>query len=404
MRRVRLDKWSFIAGVTCHKLLLNSPAGGWFPALRKLTWRITASDLPYANLFFSQGLEEVSIFVPWLLGNSSAPPDVLSAVASAISSLPTSTLQSLVITLSPNEGPWPYFKDSISSLVLRCGSSLTEFTSPVPLSDAAVDHLIRLPHLRTWRIGGPPPSYSASPSPLEFPPLTKLTLGGGAVREWLSLFRHLERSVSGTQGMTPLSKVKGSLESLNIEQFPDPIVDPPFASTIQTFRNLVNLGVAVKCYVESREAQCAFKLNNNGVAELATVLSRLEHLNLGQPCSENTCSTTVACLLRISAFCVKLRKLEIHFNTTNIVDDFKNLSGDPRFQELRSLPRCPLTHLGVWKTPLTLDDPDFETVANGMVDIFPSLQSCSGAEGVWRKLNLRIAGLRAIRIFPTCHQ
>lgn len=69
------------------------------------------------------------------------------------------------------ELPWAYLKDSFSSVALRCGPSLLEFTSPVPLSDAAINHLIRLPHLRTWRVEGPPPNYSAS----SLPPLSHLS-------------------------------------------------------------------------------------------------------------------------------------------------------------------------------------------------------------------------------------
>jgi len=45
------------------------------------------------------------------------------------------------------------------------------------------------------------------------------------------------------------------------------------------------------------------------------------------------------------------RRLEIHLNTTNIIDDFKNISEDYLFQELRSLPRCTLTHLHTDRIP-----------------------------------------------------
>ena len=143
--------------------------------------------------------------------------------------------------------PWSYFKDSLSSVVLRCGPSLMEFTSTVPLSDTAVNHLIQLPHLRAWSIGVPPPTYSVPSLPLIFPPLTESALWGDAVSGWLPFFRRLEHEGSAAQGVAPLSMVKGSLESLEIEQFPDPIIDTSFVFTIQTFRNLVNLNVTAKC-------------------------------------------------------------------------------------------------------------------------------------------------------------
>jgi len=92
--------------------------------------------------------------------------------------------------------------------------------------------------------------------------------------------------------------------------------------------------------------------NNDDVAELATTLSQLESLILGPACSENTCATTVACLLQISVHCIRLEKLAIRFNTTNIVDDFRDISKGHRFQELHSLPRCTLSCLDISQIPL----------------------------------------------------
>ena len=131
---------------------------------------------------------------------SDVPRDLLPVIASTISAVPTSNLELLLIDNTRHRMvPWAHFKDSFSSVVLRCGPSLTQFTSPVPLSDAAVDHLIRLPHLRNWRVEGPPPTYSTSHLPLVFPPLAEFTLVKGAARGWLSLFERLEHGVSATK-------------------------------------------------------------------------------------------------------------------------------------------------------------------------------------------------------------
>ena len=180
--------------------------------------------------------------------------------------------------------------------------------------------------------------------------------------------------------------------------------DTSFTATIQIFRNLCNLNVEVSCHVESGVGQCTFKLNDDDVIEVVMALPRLESLILGQACSENTCATTVACLLPLSVYCVKMRWLEIHFNTSNIVDDFKNISEDPRLQKLRLLPRCPLSRLNVGQMPLTLDEPGFETVVNGMDDIFPSMRCCTETEGIWTELDGRIAGFREMRALQTGHQ
>ena len=98
--------------------------------------------------------------------------------------------------------------------------------------------------------------------------------------------------------------------------------------------------------------------------------------------------------LPISVSCPKLDEMEIHFNTTNIVGDLKNLLEDPRFQTLRSLPRCSLNYLGVRRMPLTIDELGLEAVVNGMIDIFPSLAHCDNVPGDnldWEELSERIA-------------
>ena len=168
--------------------------------------------------------------------------------------------------------------------------------------------------------------------------------------------------------------MRESLHTLNIEYFPNPIIDPSFTSVIKTFRNLIYLDVTTACH----DSQCIFNLNNDDVAELAMALPRLEFLLLGYLCDKNTCATTVACLLQLSVHCARLESLEIHFNTTNIVDDLKNVSEDPRFQELHSLQKCALSCLDVHTLPLTLDKSEFKTVACGMTAIFPNLERCDG--------------------------
>ena len=218
------------------------------------------------------------------------------------------------------------------------------FNSLAPLSDASVNHLIQLLHLRIWHIEGPPPNYSTSSLPLVFPPLTESTLGEGAARGWLSFLGHLEGNASTMQGVTPLSRVKDSLTSLNINDFSYPIIDVSFTTPIQIFRNLVQLWVGVYCPGGEEGGQCTFRLDGDEVAKLAMPLPQLKSLSLGIPCPKNICATTVASLLPISVHCIELEDLAIHFNTTSIVDDFGNISKDPKFRELRSLPRCTLSY------------------------------------------------------------
>ena len=389
-----MDDSSVLGEDTFCKLRLNLPAGGWFPALQGLSWTITKSNTPHTDLFFSPHLKKVTIHVSWSWGKSGVPCDTLSSITSILSALPTATLQILVIGLPPHGVPWADFKELFSSVVLRCGQSLTELTSPAPLSDAAVTHLIQLPHLHTWFTTDPPPNFLPSSSPLGFPPLVQLTLWDNAVCGWLPLFKRLEHAVPTARGVEPLSRMKESLRFLNIRKLYGFIIDISFTSPVQIFRNLVSLNVGARCRDEDGNDRCVFKLNDDSSTKLATALPQLESIFLGHPCSKNTCTTTVACLLQISVHCIKLRNLAIHFNTTNVVDDFKNMSQDPRFQPLRSLPRCPLSRLGVHLTPLTLDEPGVETVAHGMIDIFPSLKYFEGFADAWEEISERITKLR----------
>ena len=381
MHEVRVEERMHLGEETFKKLRLNSPPGGWFPALQDLFWCITESNILYIDLFLSLYLERI------------------------ISVLPTSSRERMSVGIGYKTMPWAQFKDSFSSFILRCGPSFTEYDSPVPLSNAALDHLIHLPHLRTWRIHGPPPTYPASSLPLVFPPLRELTLGEVAACGWLTLgevaacgwlplLRCLEGGASTTRGATPLSKAKELLKVLNVEDISGINIDPSFVSTIRCFRNLVRLNVEDFCHHGYDDRQCIFKLNNDNIIELAMTLTQLEFLLLGYPCPKNTCLTTVACLLPISVHCSELRELEIHFNTTNIVDDFKNTLEDPRFQQLRSLPRCSLTILDVSRMPLSLDESGSNIVAKGMVDIFPSLTCCKGHKEGWSRLTRKIVSIQ----------
>ena len=386
MHQASVDTCSLLGEETYRKLRLNAPVGGWFPALEGLTLCIRRSNLPYLDLFFSPNLKRISISTSW--GGPKFPRSSLPDIASTISPLPTPTLRLLSVHMSDHGILPTYLKDSLSSVILRCGSSFRDFSSSTPLSDAAINHLIHLPHLRTWHTANSPPNYSTSSPPLVFPPLEEFILWEGVAHGWLSLFKRLGDCVSSTQGATPLSGLRESLHTLYIAKFPDPIIDPSFTSVIQTFRNLVDLEVTVNC----RGGQCVFKLNDENVSELAAALPRLSFLFLGPPCDKNTCATTVAWLLQISIHCTRLQTLEIHFNTTNIAYDLKNISEDPLFQESRSLRKCTLSRLNVHKMLLTLDKSAFETVARGMVAIFPDLVRCDGLG----KLERKIAEVRGV--------
>ena len=157
MRRLNLWPWQSLREATLQKLRHNSPASRWFPGLQGLVWPVSRWSIPYIDLFFSPHLRNISIFLSWS-GGSEIPCDVLPAIASAISALPTSALRCLRV-VDNHTASWVGLEDSLSCLVLRCGPSLTMFSSSIPLSNAAMNHLMQLPALCMWYVRCPPPTY-----------------------------------------------------------------------------------------------------------------------------------------------------------------------------------------------------------------------------------------------------
>ena len=390
MRQLWVEGGVALDGETVEKLRLKSPAGGWFPGLRVISWHVTKRNFPYAGLTFSPRLEKVFIFPMW--GRRDCGDSrFIDSVASTISTIPASNLRTLILGTRGCEAfssiPWEVLGDSLSSLVLRCGTPLEAIGSVAPLSDDAMAHLIRLPYLRTLHIEGPPPPYSASLLTLELPALKGCSFGEGAADGWVSLLKRLEGGVPDAKSTTPLFRMKESLRHLKIQDPDGLVIDGSFASLIRTFRNLVQLDVDVYCGDAVKEDRCTFLANDDDVTKLTAALPRLVALLLGHPCSHNTCATTVACLLPISVHCVELERLEIHLNTTDIAGDFRNVLEEPRFQKLRHFPRSPLLVLNVFNTPLALEGPDKLVVATGLVDAFPSLLKVDGGRRSWDDLS-----------------
>jgi hypothetical protein len=397
MRKVQVDGRFIIEKNSREKLIANSPTtGGWFPASRALDWIVNKNSLFPPHLVFSVRLETVSVTM------SKHPGGYCSTLASIISAIPASTLRSLNVR---SDFKSLSISRELSSIISNCESPFTKFVSFVPLENKAVEHLIQLPHLDTLVTVNPPP-FNLGPPPLDhdlpfgpgvplslvFPPLTELIVGTGVVQGWLALFKLLEARVSAANGAMPVSRVKKSLGTL-VGEDPRCPIDASFTSPIRMFRNLVHLDIRARC---NGGFGCAFRLNDNNIAELAMALHQVEYFSLGEPCAQNTCATTVACLLFFSVYCTRLRILTIHFNTTNIVDDFNHALEGSQFRELRLCPRCPLSCLDVHSIPLHLDGPDFETVVNGMVDIFPSLKGCGGGKGIWKELSAKILQFRGV--------
>ena len=78
---------------------------------------------------------------------------------------------------------------------------------------------------------------------------------------------------------------------------------------------------------------CTFHLTDDNLEKLVAALPRLESLQLGVPCSLNSCNTTAASLLSISIYCPGQTVLETHFDNITIVADMRRLfDGGSGFQ------------------------------------------------------------------------
>ena len=77
-------------------------------------------------------------------------------------SLLLTSLELLSITQVYGKGK--IFEDALTSLVCRCGSLLRRPETSVDLSEAAIDHLVRLPNLSHWSTAQEPRRVTPTPT------------------------------------------------------------------------------------------------------------------------------------------------------------------------------------------------------------------------------------------------
>ncbi|KAF9648751.1 hypothetical protein BDM02DRAFT_3186859 [Thelephora ganbajun] len=378
MRRIDLGPDRKISRRTFFVLSRNCPGGVLFPKLEWLLWDINEACiiLTFFRLFFSPSLKRVTSY-----GHSTVsviPQDMLEDLAQIILSFPAS-LEDLSFTCVQGYGG--FLSDEMSSFVCRRGSSLRQFSSNVPLSEAAICHLMQLPSLRSWTIVQKPPQ--TIPTSI-FPPLEQLHFDKPVALPWLHLLTLHRRGVlrNGSASATSHTNIRETLTSIT---YPCSTIDnSTLPSSVLNFRNLTVLCVETHC---SDAEGCNFHLTDNDTENLVTALPRLEKLQLGQGCRSNSCNTTVASLLMASVYCLSLRALDIHFNTRTIVGDIQRLLGGGFG---RDKVKCKLWKLTVGYLPLRVYGEDIETVATGFKFIFPHLRDFGDYSGFWYKLRCKI--------------
>ena len=152
-------------------------------------------------------------------------------------------------------------------------------------------------------------------------------------------------------------------------------------SLIRGFRNLVNLSAEIYCHDEDDKGRWVFELNNNNVTELG-VSSPWARLS--------------PAFLRFPPIVLGWRNRRSTSGPQRLLMASRTSRRSP---DSNNYARPPGTHLRVWMSieyhsPSTRPVLKFETVANGMIDIFPSLTHCEGLDQSWDELSDRITDLQ----------
>lgn len=283
--------------------------------------------------------------------------------------------------------------NSASVTVLQCGVFLERLEISAQLSNAATLHLFGIRHLCTLRIRFDPPSDTVIPSYDIFPSLESLILDNGVGYKWLSFLGTAQENGTTGRGLGTLEAgIRTTLRKLCC--LGGTTVDSAFISSLCIFRRLTYVFVDGLC---SKEDGCTFLLTDYDVTKLADALPDIKSLGLGSPCIANLCHTTPLCLFILSTRCLKLKSLEIHFNTTNISHVLDQLFEEPKYERMRSLPRCPLRYLAVADTPISWRD--IHTVAVRLSEVFHELRGLRGNRRRWIDVSRQVLKFRNSIIF-----
>ena len=380
MRRLSLIEGSSVSEEVLCLISANSPNGIMCPGLRNLFWAAEPHTLPFYHLFLSPHLMEIELSFRYRALEGEVLDEVLSDITSVVLELENLPLRHLYLDVPATS---PSLDSAVSSAVLRCRHSLETLSVLTPLSDAAIQHIMRLPNLTTWEgVNGPAGASELSLSGA-FPELKVLQLQAEASLEWLPLFgAAARRTSSGQDSRAPFNHPPGQKLTV-LECWVDVSVNAAFIHPIMLFHGLVELMLVSPC---SSVGGCAFSLTDNDVAEIATALPRLRNATLGSPCSINSCRTTVSSLAFLSTRCKSLEYLGLHFNTTNLRGDLESVSVDPRPHGLPSSPGRSFSLL-MANAPYSISEEDVLPVLAGFLRIFPSLGRIYGNNTGWRELS-----------------
>ena len=147
MRRLTLEgDGDWMSDDMVDRLMVDTTNGLVCPNIRHLDCSLVEVLPRLIHHFLPLHLTHLNLYLEQLPAHLSAdsPPDP----GSTLQALPTSYLQELTIDF--NLEAVDCFRDRVSAMVQRCGDSLRILDIPMSLTEAAVNHILRLENLRVW--------------------------------------------------------------------------------------------------------------------------------------------------------------------------------------------------------------------------------------------------------------
>ena len=365
-----------------RQLSFATSGGPVCPQLQHLTW-ISAWGWDHSRKFLSSHL--VSVFFWQDLADIRANL----ALAAAISPLPTTHLQKLILS-GYLQGTAPIHL-TLSKVVQQLNVCFKQIDARSSLSDAAWGHLASLPKLESLSLSNTPSIEVLKSIPHEptFPALKCMTLELDSRRQHLQVVFPLLKS-------SPLQEVTIK-ESLRIrhDDVPSEVaialiraelhqrintlvftgfhpVNLTFVSHLGPFNSLETLVCDTQCH---DPGECAFPLTDSDIERLANGLPQLLTLRLGHECEYGHYNLTIKSMISLSTHCLSLDTLYLPCDLTNTSEDAKTESGepDPRLEIQSS---CMLRNLAhQWVTVPPRDDTEaLKIVTSALRHLFPQLQ------------------------------
>ena len=376
-------------------LLMQTPTLGQYllPNLRSIHWEDDSWDnTPFLRLFLNPELVSVYIRFP------NRDPHLYRPAT--VSLIPTGGLTHLQLDVMGNED---FPLSALNNLLDAAAETLRSVDLDGELPVAISEKLFQLPNLRFLdvELSG----TRISPPAVVFPSLEKLGISYGESDSWLHTLqnipdptlRELDVFFSGSSPIylqTLTSSLLGagiertlvSLECLPEGRIPltEAGIRPLFL-----FKRLTVLDLISHCTAE----RCNAQLNDSIISGLAMALPQLTSLSLGgPPCDHVASNVTIASLVALSANCIDLDFLRLHFNANDIIT--RGTTGNPS----TCIFACKLRTLSVGAQPLPSNNDDILLVTFAILHIFPHLDTISSTGGLWGRVG---RGVQLFRKAPS---